>query len=616
MTIRKLLTTVLTVLSVVVIICIGLIRTRFMLDAFYVALIPIVGSTAVLLIYKEAVLENFFSNKLYVLVSFIGSVIFMVMLSIEEVARMIIKIDGEIQHLIFKVLFLPVLFLSIYICNYWILITANSTKPAMGEVDSDLGKGAKAEDNNKNRFLGILKPTWILIVTMAYYVIAYFPGAPCTDLNASMMDKSPVFSDWHPLAWEYFLRIFAYIPKNWFGIVLAQSVFLVMAHNYVIKYLLRKYNNIKICYLYSILNITVGFIQFRFVPDMTKDTNFIFTMFFFVISAMYFIEKEKSPTRDYIILGVSAFLASSFRHTSFPVVMITMVVMFVVIELGYRNKKADLEDKQAALNGAKKRLLCAVAVIAAVGAAYFTSTEIIGFRILKAERNPEYVKYTVPMNVVGAMAFRNQEAGMYIPEDIIADMELIMPIEKWSDCYCSYDADVIARTWHKVGEDILKLNDKDMQKNLIGLNWYFLKHNPKEYILSFFDINSIVWEMSTPIDQGIYPVVCKDREGMPHMFKGAAFDTVEDTLDYVDSRPILVAITMRGGLALYVLMLAFVILIIKRSRLWVAIIPIMIYSASLMLAVPQSTYRFSMPITLFAILFGIVMFYEKNKKEI
>ncbi len=100
------------VLNALLIICTMLIRTKYMLDAFYVALIPIVISSIIILRQNEVELRI---NKRYVVVAFVLSLIFIFMLSVEQVLKMIIQMDNELNHLIFKVLFLPVLFFNTFI---------------------------------------------------------------------------------------------------------------------------------------------------------------------------------------------------------------------------------------------------------------------------------------------------------------------------------------------------------------------------------------------------------------------------------------------------------------------------------------------------------------------
>ena len=65
-----------------------------------------------------------------------------------------------------------------------------------------------------------------------------------------------------------------------------------------------------------------------------------------------------------------------------------------------------------------------------------------------------------------------------LPEKDIETLEQIIPIEKWRDYYDKYYADSLSRTWGSIGEDALKLRDKDFQREIILLNAKFLIKYP------------------------------------------------------------------------------------------------------------------------------------------
>ena len=574
------------VLNALLIICTMLIRTKYMLDAFYVALIPIVISSIIILRQNEVELRI---NKRYVVVAFVLSLIFIFMLSVEQVLKMIIQMDNELNHLIFKVLFLPVLFFNIFISIYYLLYKSNNLK---------LGDMVSCNDNAGDfKSFFIYKPAWIIIATAVLFYLAYFPGDPSSDVPSSIIENGHVFSDWHTLGWEYFMRGCVYFTKNWSCLVIAQTFLLICAHNYVIGFLYKRFKSEIACYLYAILNVTIGVMQFRYMVNMTKDINFLFSMLVFTISVMSITSKEERTAKDYVVLGVLGLFASLYRHFSLEIVLATLIILLMALIL----------DKKAYIT--KKQIGIFVSITASIILAHLLLVNILGFGVLKAEKNPDYVKFSIPMNLVSAMAYRNQISGEYIPDEVVDEMEKVMPIEKWSDCYCNYDADVVSRSWSKVGDDILKLNDREMQKRIISLNWYFLTHNTKSYVISLFDINSIVWEIATPIDEEIYYVVSVDRTDIMHLYKGVPFYTIEDLVEFIARRPILSTLTLRGGMALFVLILSFSLLIMKRSRLVIGIIPIVLYAVSLLISIPQSNSRYSMPIIVFAILFSIISYF-------
>lgn len=580
----------LVILNVILLISTILIRTQYMLNAFYVAMTPVVISTIIIWKQREFELRI---NKKYLAFSFILSITFILMLSFEQAIKMILQMNNELNHLIFKVLFLPIVFLDSFVCIYCLLYKS---------FDIQVKNKVSYTDNTDGfKSFFIYKPVWIIVATAVFFYLAYFPGDPCSDVPVSIIESGHVFSDWHTLGWEFFMRGCVYFTKNWSCLVIAQAFLLIFAHNYVVGFIYKRFRSELVCYVYAFLNVTIGIMQFRYMVNMTKDINFLFTMMFFAVAVMSIADKEERTAKDFAVLAVSGLFASLYRHFSLEIVIVTLVILLGALILNRKN------------HDSKKQVGIILSVIISIIIVHTFLIDILGFGLLKAEKNPDYVKFSIPMNVVSAMAYRNQVSGEHIPDEIIAEMEEIMPIEKWSDCYCSYDADVVSRRWNKVGDDILKLNDVKMQKRIIRLNWYFLTHNTKSYVISFFDINSIVWEIATPIDEEVYYVVSEDRTDVMHLHKGEPFYAIEDFVEYISRRPILSALMLRGGMAVFVLLLSFSILILKKSRLAIGVIPIGLYAMSLLISIPQANSRYSMPIIVFAILFSVISILEYSR---
>ena len=108
----------LVILNVILLISTILIRTQYMLNAFYVAMTPVVISTIIIWKQREFELRI---NKKYLAFSFILSITFILMLSFEQAIKMILQMNNELNHLIFKVLFLPIVFLDSFVCIYCLL---------------------------------------------------------------------------------------------------------------------------------------------------------------------------------------------------------------------------------------------------------------------------------------------------------------------------------------------------------------------------------------------------------------------------------------------------------------------------------------------------------------
>lgn len=91
-----------------VITMIGMIRTAFILDAFSFSIVPLGLAIAVIITSKDHLL-----TKKYLIWDILLAGLFFVMLSAEEVFKMFAKMDGELINRIFKVVYIPVLFVSV-----------------------------------------------------------------------------------------------------------------------------------------------------------------------------------------------------------------------------------------------------------------------------------------------------------------------------------------------------------------------------------------------------------------------------------------------------------------------------------------------------------------------
>ena len=59
-------------------------------------------------------------------------------------------------------------------------------------------------------------------------------------------------------------------------------------------------------------------------------------------------------------------------------------------------------------------------------------------------------------------------------------------------------ADTVSRSWYV--SNISVVDELDLHGDIIYANWRYFRNYPLDYLSNFFNINSIVWEMSTPKD--------------------------------------------------------------------------------------------------------------------
>lgn len=572
-------------LNILLIILIGMIRDRYRLGAFSFSVIPLIGGI-VFVCNNEVKLYETYKRNISV---FFSSILFIAMLSIEQIIRMLRQMDNEPIHFVFKVCYLPVLFINVYICM-------------AGVYQLFLKEKRRCNSSKSKTILGLYRPTWIVAVVTIFFSLAYFPGEVGNDLIAILNDISMgVWNDWHTVSFMMLIKICSMGTQRVFGVTVVQAIFFILVQNYAIGYLYKRFSSSysKIPYYYALLSVTLGLTAYRYIPSICKDVTFFEAIFAFSISILCYVQREHAEKKDYIYMFLFGLIASLFRHSMIIVVMITMMI---VGAYGFAIKRQQQNHKAL------------LVVIFSIFTGYFLVTQILAFGILQAKPNPSYVKYSIPMNLIASMAYRYEEGVENIDEEDIRMMEEILPLDQWAKCYSPYDCDPVAREYGQIGENILKLNNPRIAQNVLKLNFHFLCANTKSYVISLFDANSLVWEIASPVDGMEYiPTGAIDFIEVHHMRKGDFFYFSENLIDYLASNPISNAIFFRGGMSTFSLIVVEMIFIMKRRRKeMLAILPMNIYLILLLFSIPQPQARYIFPITQYAIFFGIYIYYEKS----
>lgn len=587
---NKFMTAAVIMLDIVCITMIGLVRTAYMLDAFSVSVIPIGASVLIFLFAKD---YRPFGNRKDRIWVILLSIMFIVMLSLEEAVKMLLKMDGEPFNAVFRFVYPISLVFSVLTDVDYMLFKAES-------MGSDSLTGSDGAKITHRKFLGIYDAVWLLIPIMYVFAAAYFPGTLNSDLDLEWIGGgTPKWSDWHTVGFAFFVRLCTLVIRKPFMITVGQTLMYVLTANYTVKVLYRHFPNRKnIGYVYALLYMVFGSYCLMHVADMVKDNCSTPMLIAFAVSLLDHILSREHDKRGYINIVITGFLASIFRHTLVWVVAATVLCVAV--------SEVRRKDDDGKRMSRECRALAAAA--AAIVSMYLLLTEVFAFGILGAEKNPAFVKYSIPMNLAGAMAYRNAVTGLPIDEDIVEKMEQIIPLEKWAEYYSPFDSDPLCREWYEIGSNVRKLNDKKTAADLLKVDWYYLTHYPKQCLLSYFDITSPVWEISKAPELAMYsPTPAGDFTEVHHLRKGSFYVFCESVKNFAASFAVGRAVVYRGGLYLFMLMVITVVMFRKRRiREWLAMLPIVMYAALLMFSIPQPTSRYTMGFSLFAVLFGML----------
>ncbi len=187
--------------------------------------------------------------------------------------------------------------------------------------------------------------------------------------------------------------------------------------------------------------------SYRALGNIEKDTLWNISLFLFCLFIYYFVKTQR-PFSWYKIFFfvISACMTATIRHMGNLIVLFSLLILFI-----WQWRKKAKENKKIL-----RRL--SLVFLSSIFIPVFL-VNILGTHILHMVPNEDYVKYTIPVAMAGAVASKED-----LPEKDIETLEQIIPIEKWRDYYDKYYADSLSRTWGSIGEDALKLRDKDFQR--------------------------------------------------------------------------------------------------------------------------------------------------------
>ena len=425
----------------------------------------------------------------------------------------------------------------------------------------------------------------IPITLLSIFIIAgCYPGVFSTDSASNWNDVATnTFSNWHPVTYLYILKIIQRIFGNPFPLVILQTLLWLFASQYAV-YLLEKYTSIRYGDILYTLFSVIFIYSYRALGNIEKDTLWNIALFLFCLFLFDFI-KSKQLFAWYKIMGFTliACMVCTIRHMGNVIVLITLLALLLY---EWKSKYTDTKKR-------KKQLLFLLGVSILIPVFLIN---ILGSHVLHMVPNEEYVKYSVPVSMAGAVASKET-----LDAEDIAVLEEIMPLEKWQSCYDKYYADSLSRTWGAIGDDALKLRDKDFQKKILLLNAKFLFKYPVTYLTAYFDMTSIIWEMGTPADGyewipvTIYSSALDNYPGLAELQIQSNLSTriQQNFFGHSDQIPVWSSICWRGGFSIFVLLVCSCLLIKKkRSRELLALLPALLLTGILFLANPSQDPRY------------------------
>ena len=522
--------------------------------AYMFAMIPFAAASA--MIFNGAYEKCKFDKNLS-LISVVLTILFLLQLTVFEIYAKFTS-DNAFIKVIFCIVFTAFLAIALYILLYTVLSYAT------GE------KNIQEQKLKKIKYIGLYYITIpIVCVSVAYLLGSY---TIVEKLNA---DPAGVWSasaesnwdEWHTIGYLLFTRIFSMNSTNINIIFVFQCIFWIYICNYAIDILYRRFHSKKICMIYSLITAII-FSPAIYNGFLIKDVIYCMCLLLFVLSFIDALDRKELTLKLAVQIALSGFGVSIFRHAGWVSIFAVLIAWCV-----YKFIK-------------KQKFTRVLAIALVVVCASIFVNNVVSRNILHATENPAYVKYSVPMYMIGAVANKVED----IPKKDVEVMEQVIPLQQWREYSASnrYWADTLSRTWGGVGNNIEKLNDPKIGRDIIMLNLKWLFKYPQKYISSAFDITSILWETSRPADGYEWPPITDEAFN-----KTVSTVLMRNFSDTSSGNALLNPFYWRGGLWLFMLILSIVILIIKKlyKYLFAVAVPA-IAILLLFISVPSQDPRF------------------------
>ncbi len=491
--------------------------------------------------------------------------------------------------------FLPLYALSVYCCFYYAL---------------QLALRPRADSLPAKRFAGLYLALLPMLGTVALCVLSSSPSLVIGDApTVWAAARDGLWSDWHCIGYLLFVRMASLGGRSQTLVVLVQAAAYLYVHSAAMAFLARQGCGGRALRVYALSSV-LAFVPIFFLQAILKDTVFTIALLALGVGALNIVNSEKPRARDWAFMAAFGLCVCLFRHAGFLPVVATFAALIV----------------RALIRKRPRALLHAAASAACVGVCYALIVNVLGFGVLKAERNPKIIQYGAPMTMVGAAA----ASGVPLAEEDVALMEQVMPLEKWAACYEKYFADALSRSYAAIGEDVNRVTELELEDDILRLNARLLIAHPVVYVCAFFDLNSLMWEIATPADGYVrsylgYPVtpiaelVTAEgyaEEGLDRVTKelkqaedttfSAAAPLTNRYAEFLYGQPILRSILWRGGFALLCVAFAAVVLGKKRrARDLIGMLPLLAVTLGMLFSMPAQEVRYIFPNIEYALLFAV-----------
>ncbi len=422
-------------------------------------------------------------------------------------------------------------------------------------------------------------PFLVLAVVSFVFILAAYPGLSEPD-GWGIWDwaHTGVYDEWHTIGYLLFVKVCSFIWDSLFCVEVAHVLFYLLVSFYALRILSEFYTS-KGLWIYVVFTLML-FSPLMHLQGMNKDTMFVISLFGACVSIYMLMFRDRVRATDVIFAMVFFLGTSIFRHAGFMICLVSLVVLLVYFLI---IKRMD-----------RTRITALIMGSSVIG--FFLIVVLLGRWTLHAIPNPDYIKYTVPMYMMGAMA---ADEDVELTDEQIAAYELFSPVENWRAEHTRYNADPVSRDWGVIVSDPTPVPESVYGPAFIKTNFQFLVRYPVQYIGNFADITSILWEITRPqdsIESDLVQAFLRpgEYEEFTESVKANGFTTlIKSFTDFSADLPIYRSIVWRGGLSQF----CYIVLIClalrnKKGNLIIVAVPVLLYYLSLYLSIPTQATRY------------------------
>ena len=470
------------------------------------------------------------------------------------------------------------LYANIFMVIFFVLTSAQ--KAISRNVQEKVFCAQESIDSNAKYFLC----KFLVLAETLLYLLSTFPGIWLQSDAAGVYHAATaeIWDAWHTIGYVWFVRLCTWIWESPYAVNVVQAVLWIVLNFYIIDMLAKR--NRKAVYLYTVLTCLTS-VPFLCLENLSKDTVFSIGVLGISVFIYRIIDAEELSKKEMVLFCVLSLFALLCRHGgAVPVLGATAVTaIFFAIK---KKRKAT-----------KQMLISLVWFVFA-----YVLVNVVLSQALQVTKSPAYVKYSIPMSMVGAAVSQ----GVQFSEEDTAILERIMPLEDWGACYNRYWADDISRSWGKIGQENIdrlaaEVDHNGFGKELLRINLKLLISHPDVYLNAFFDMNSIMWELCRPNDVPVHFVALVPED--EQIRYSAAYELTSQWTQFLDNFSLTRATITRGGFSLFVLLFCAVLFWQHEKSSLIAFLPIFLVDLMLSITIPAQDPRYVLPTFECAMLF-------------